>query len=89
MTEVTFIYYAVAEQKHFKGYMANLQALSVVYKSNNSKNDSGPQYGHHYVITQIFLEVVGRGKGFEVTTKKPSGTESSQYIPREGSLYKI
>ena len=41
------------------------------------------------VITQIFLEVVGRGKGSEVTTNQPSGTESSQFVPREGSLYKI
>ena len=41
------------------------------------------------VITQIFLEVFGRGKGSEVTKNQPSGTESSQSIPREGSLYKI
>ena len=43
----------------------------------------------HPVITQIFLEVVGRGKGSEVTTNQPSGIESSQSVPREGSLYKI
>ena len=42
-----------------------------------------------HVITQTFLEVVGRGKGSEVTTKQASGIESSQSVPREGSLYKI
>ena len=42
-----------------------------------------------YVITQIFLEVVGRGKGSEVTTNQPSDIESSQFVSREGSLFQV
>lgn len=41
------------------------------------------------VITHIFLEVVRRGKGSKVTTNQLLGTKSSQFVPREGSLFKV
>ena len=52
-------------------------------------NYSVPQYGHHYVITQIFLEVVGKRKGVRGNHKPTLGTKSSQYVPIEGSLFKF
>ena len=55
----------------------------------NNKNDSGPQYGRHYVITEVFLEVVEKESIPEVTTNQPSDAESSQSASREGSLFKI
>jgi len=41
------------------------------------------------VITQIFPEVVRRGKVSEVTTNQLLGTKSSQSISKEGSLFKV
>ena len=78
-------------KNHFKGYLANLQTPSVVYKSKNS-NDKMiqiPQYGRHYVISQIFLEVVRKGKKPEVTTNQPSDTESSQSVSRQALSLKF
>ena len=35
LTEATFIYYALAEQEQFEGYLSCLQAPSVTYETNN------------------------------------------------------